>query len=189
LGHARSHKLKPQSSAISPARVAAFEILSRVADEGAYASVLLASRDHDLIAQDRALTHELTLGVLRWQLYLDHLISHYANRDASRLDQSVLIILRMGLYQLRFLTRIPAAAAVNDAVKLVRLARVSSADKFVNAILRRAVREPDYDPFKMQSPGFLLRLRIRVGLSSVGRSRLEWLRRMHLRERTTKSLR
>ena len=146
LGQATSRKSTKPSSAISPARLAAFEILSRVANEGAYASVLLASRDEDLIPPDRALTQELTLGVLRWQLYLDHLIAHYANRDPSRLDDAVLIVLRMGLYQLRFLDRIPAAAAVNDAVKLVRHARVSSADKFVNAVLRRAVRERDYDP-------------------------------------------
>jgi 16S rRNA (cytosine967-C5)-methyltransferase len=108
--------------------------------------VLLASLDDDLSTRDRALAYELTLGVLRWQLFLDRLISHYSNRDPARLDQAVLIVLRLGLYQLRFLTRIPPAAAVNDAVNLVRHARVSSADKFVNAVLRRAIREADFDP-------------------------------------------
>jgi 16S rRNA (cytosine967-C5)-methyltransferase len=52
----------------------------------------------------------------------------------------------MGLYQLRFLSRIPASAAVNESVKLVRRARVRSADSFVNAVLRRATREAEYDP-------------------------------------------
>src|SRR5688572_7372319 len=52
----------------------------------------------------------------------------------------------MGLYQLRFLSRIPASAAVNESVTLVRSAKLSSAAAFVNAVLRRAIREADYDP-------------------------------------------
>jgi 16S rRNA (cytosine967-C5)-methyltransferase len=142
----QASKAKKSSSGISPARLAALEILNRVESEGAYASILLATRENDLNPKDRALSHELTLGVLRRQLFFDHLIAHYANRDPSRLDQAVRNVLRLGLYQLRFLTRIPPAAAVNDAVKLVRHARVSSADKFVNAVLRRAIREAEYDP-------------------------------------------
>jgi 16S rRNA (cytosine967-C5)-methyltransferase len=141
-----SRTKKHQSSSISPARLIAFDVLRRVEEEGAYASVLLASAQDDLDARDRALSNELTLGVLRRQLTLDHLISHYANRAASRLDPAVRIALRMGLYQLRFLSRIPPSAAVNEAVKLVRFARVRSADKLVNAVLRRAIREADFDP-------------------------------------------
>ena len=59
---------------------------------------------------------------------------------------SVLLALRLGLYQLRFLTRIPASAAVDESVKIVQTARLSSARAFVNAVLRRATREPNYDP-------------------------------------------
>lgn len=131
---------------ISPARLVAFEILRRVQEEDAYASVLLAQKESELSVKDRSLCHELTMGVLRWQLTLDHIISHYAGRNPDRLDPPVLIALRMGLYQLRFLSRIPASAAVNEAVELVRFARLRSAEKFVNAVLRRALREPDYDP-------------------------------------------
>jgi len=58
----------------------------------------------------------------------------------------VTLALRLGLYQLRFLSRIPASAAVNQSVDLVRAARLASAASFVNAVLRRATREPDYDP-------------------------------------------
>jgi len=142
---------RSESSGISPARLTAFRILKRVEDEGAYASVLLANQDDSLSAKDRALAHELTMGVLRWQLTLDHLIAHYANRDSRRLDLAARISLRLGLYQLRFLTRIPASAAVNDAVKLVQFARIRSADKFVNAVLRRAIRESEYDPLSVVS--------------------------------------
>ena len=92
------------------------------------------------------MAHELVLGVLRWQLWLDKLIEHYAKRAPDSLDLPVLLALRLGLYQLRFLTRIPASAAVNESVNIVRGAGVSSAAAFVNAVLRRAIREADYDP-------------------------------------------
>src|ERR1043166_3839550 len=131
---------------ISPARRAAFEILRRVEDEGAFSSALLARADEDLHAKDRALCHELVLGSLRRQLWLDRSIEHFASRKIDSLDLAVVIALRLGLYQLRFLTRIPASAAINESVNLVKTARVKSAAGFVNAVLRRAAREPDYDP-------------------------------------------
>ncbi|HEV8370241.1 MAG TPA: 16S rRNA (cytosine(967)-C(5))-methyltransferase RsmB [Pyrinomonadaceae bacterium] len=129
---------------VSPARWAAFEILRKVED-GVFSSVLLA-RESQLDPPDQALCHELVLGVLRWQLNLDKVIEHYSNRSIETLDKSVLIALRLGLYQLRFLTRVPASAAVDESVKLVHTARLSSARSFVNAVLRRATREPLYDP-------------------------------------------
>ena len=134
-----------KSNSVSPARLTAFEILRRVG-EGAYASVLLASREDELSPPDRALCHELVMGVLRRQLWLDRLIEHYANRKVAVLDDSVRIILRIGLYQLRFLSRVPASAAVNESVNLVHFARLRSAGSFVNAVLRRATREPEIDP-------------------------------------------
>jgi 16S rRNA (cytosine967-C5)-methyltransferase len=130
---------------VSPARRAAFEILREV-EAGAFSSILLAEYEPQLKPADRALCHELVLGVLRRQLWLDKLVEHYAKRAVESLDLPVRIALRMGLYQLRFLTRVPASAAVNEAVNLVRSARVSSAAAFVNAVLRRAIREADFDP-------------------------------------------
>lgn len=134
-----------QRKDVSPARRAAFDILRRVAD-GAFSSVLLAADDPKLKPADRALAHELVLGVLRWQLWLDKIVEHFSKRRIESLDLPVRIALRLGLYQLRFLSRIPASAAVNESVTLVRSAKVSSAAAFVNALLRRAVREADYDP-------------------------------------------
>ena len=133
-----------QRESVAPARLAAFEILGRVAG-GSYASVLLAGSG-DLEPRDRALCHELVLGVLRFQLWLDLAIEHFAERSIARLDLPVLLALRLGLYQLRFLTRIPQSAAVNESVNLVRGSRVRSAASFVNAVLRRATREPQFDP-------------------------------------------
>lgn len=137
---------KASNSTVSPARLAAFEILQRVEQGGAFASVLLATQAEELQPNDRALCHELVMGVLRRRLWLDRLISHYSTRDSERLDVAVLIALRLGLYQLRFLSRVPASAAVNEAVNLVRRARLRSAEPFVNAVLRRATREADFDP-------------------------------------------
>jgi 16S rRNA (cytosine967-C5)-methyltransferase len=132
---------------VSASRRAAFEVLRRVEEEGAFASVLLASATAELRADDRALCYELVLGCLRRQLWLDKLIEHYAaGRAASRLDAPVRRALRLGLYQLRFLTRIPQSAAVNESVNLAHEARLRSAANFINAVLRRATREPDHDP-------------------------------------------
>jgi 16S rRNA (cytosine967-C5)-methyltransferase len=131
---------------VTQARLMAFNILRRVEEEGAYASVLLATIDDRMRAEDRALCYELVLGVLRRQLWLDSLIEHYTGRRVDSLDAPVRQTLRLGLYQLRFLSRIPASAIVNESVKIVYLARLRSAAPFVNAVLRRAAREPDYDP-------------------------------------------
>ena len=78
------------------------------------------------------------MGVLRFQLWLDLSIEHFSGRAITTLDLPVPLALRLGLYQLRFLTRIPHSAAVNESVNLVRRARVGSADSLVNAVLRRA---------------------------------------------------
>ena len=131
---------------ISPARRAAFEILRRVEQEGSYSSALLARPDNDLNEKDRGLSHELVLGVLRRRLWLDRALEHLAARKIDSLDLPVTLALRLGLYQLRFLSRIPASAAINESVNLVKAARLKSAATFVNAVLRRATREPNYDP-------------------------------------------
>lgn len=136
-----------QPKPISPARRAAFEILRRVFSEGAYASAVIASLpDTSLSREDRALAHEITLGVLRWQLSLDYFIERYAARPVARLDIPVVIALRMGIYQLRYLARVPPSAAVNESVNLVKQFGALSASGFVNAVLRKAARNPADQP-------------------------------------------
>ena len=125
---------------VSPARRVAFGILRRVEEESGYASVLLAAIDEEMRADDRALCYELVLGVLRWQLWLDALIEHYARRKAASLDAPVRRALRLGLYQLRHLTRIPQSAIVNESVNLAYIARLSSAASFINAVTRTGER-------------------------------------------------
>src|SRR2546421_7439719 len=123
---------------LSPARSLAYDILQLV-ENGGYASDLLHARAASLESRDAALAHELVFGVLRYRAQLDFLISHYSGRTA-RLDPEVRTALRISIYQLRYLDRIPPHAAVADSVTLARRARKSSAAGFVNAVLRKVDR-------------------------------------------------
>lgn len=125
--------------AISAARRIAFDVLRRVAAEDAYAADLLyAELGPNTKKADASLATELTLGVLRWQRLLDFLLQRYLERHPHQLDLEVLLALRLGLYQLRYLDRVPQHAAINESVELVKRARKSSAAGMVNAVLRRA---------------------------------------------------
>ena len=127
---------------ISPARKIAYEVLRRVEAEGAYASDLLhAELGARVKADDAGLATELVMGVLRWRRLLDFLLERHMKKPVARLDLPVALALRIGLYQLRFLERVPARAAVNESVELVKSARKSSAATLVNAVLRRASNE------------------------------------------------
>ena len=128
---------------VSLARAAAFDILMRVAEHGAYASELLHSEKFsDLSHADHALATQITMGVLRWQSALDSNLAAISSQKLERLDIEVLIALRMGLFQLRFLERVPARAAIFESVELVKRARKRSAAPFVNALLRKAEASP-----------------------------------------------
>jgi len=121
-------------NSISPARRTAFQILLRV-EAGAWASDLLVAHTQELDSRDAGLAWELVLGSLRRQTQLDFIIKRLAPR---KLDIEVRVALRLGLYQLRHLERIPAHAAVTESVELVKIAGKRSAAGLVNAILRRA---------------------------------------------------
>lgn len=127
------------SLVISPARIAAFDVLGKV-EAGGYASDLLMSATAGLDSRDAGLAEEIVFGVLRFQAQLDYLVEHYSG-SRRKLDSEVRIALRMGVYQLRYLDRIPAHAAVAESVDLVKRARKRSAAGLVNAVLRKVGRE------------------------------------------------
>jgi 16S rRNA (cytosine967-C5)-methyltransferase len=134
------------STKVSPARESASDILLRIEREDAFASSLLASPRYDRLSpEDRGLLQELVLGVLRWRGQLDFLIERYARRTLAKLDREVIVALRLGLYQLKFLSRIPAHAAINESVNLTKRLGKKSAAPFVNALLRSAEREKAVD--------------------------------------------
>jgi 16S rRNA (cytosine967-C5)-methyltransferase len=127
---------------ISPARTAAFDILLRVETEKAFTSVLLPQYEDKLSPADRALCHELVLGTLRRQIWLDRLIDTLTGR--KKLDIEVRIALRLGIYQLNFLDKVPPYSAINESVNLVQRARKTSAKPFVNAVLCRTAKDQIY---------------------------------------------
>lgn len=126
----------------SPARAAAFQILMRVERDDAYASELLHSDALSKLSnRDHGLTTELLMGVLRWRSLLDEYVSAASSQKLTRLDPEVLTSLRMGAYQLRFLSKVPARAAIFESVELVKGAKKKSAASFVNAVLRKIEKE------------------------------------------------
>jgi len=127
---------------ISPARIAAFEILIRIESTDAYASELLhASRFSRLSPADHRLLMEIGMGVLRWRSLLDETIRPHSSQPLAKLDLEVLTSLRMGVYQLLFLDRIPQYAAIDESVELTKRVRKRSAAGFVNAVLRKIAKE------------------------------------------------
>ncbi|HXB65913.1 MAG TPA: 16S rRNA (cytosine(967)-C(5))-methyltransferase RsmB [Solirubrobacteraceae bacterium] len=122
----------------SSARVCAYAVLRRVFEQGAYADFALRAQARELDARDRALAMRLSYGAVQRRGTLDHLIERLAERPVQRLDAPVLAALRLGLYELLFLSGAPNHAVVADAVEL---AKVGRGHGLVNAVLRRATRE------------------------------------------------
>jgi len=127
---------------VSPARKSAFEILFQVDAGNAFASDLLQSRQVSALSErDRGLATEIVMGVLRWRGEIDHRLEQLSGRSPQSLDGEVLTSLRMGIYQIAFLEKIPKSAAVNESVELTKLSRKRSAAGLVNAVLRKCQPE------------------------------------------------
>ena len=121
---------------IAPARRAAYQVVRRVFDDDAYADRALQSAVVDLDARDRALAQRLSFGTVQRVRTLDYGIEQLGKRPVRKLDPPVLASLRLGAYQLAF-TDLPGHAVVDDAVELVRAARLERAVPFTNAVMRR----------------------------------------------------
>ncbi|MGB8581037.1 MAG: 16S rRNA (cytosine(967)-C(5))-methyltransferase RsmB [Candidatus Sulfotelmatobacter sp.] len=149
----KKRKREPQA-AVSPARAAAFDILLRIERESSYATELLHSKTFASLSKaDHSLATELVMGVLRWRSLLDLEISRSSSLALSKLDLEILTALRLAVYQLRGLSRIPARAAIYESVEVVKRARKRSAAPFVNAVLRKidgaALRSSEFDPLQI----------------------------------------
>jgi 16S rRNA (cytosine967-C5)-methyltransferase len=122
---------------VAPARRAAFEVVRRVFEEGAYADRALARAVRGLDQRDRALAQRLAYGTVQQRRTVDHAIERLGRRPVAKLDPPVLAALRLGTYQLGWVDGVPRYAAVNESVDLARSAGVARAVPFVNAVLRR----------------------------------------------------
>lgn len=115
----------------------------REAGEEAFVETILekALADSLLSPADRRLAHELVCGVVRWQATLDWLIARQAARPLQK--PKLQILLRLGLYQIFWLDRIPSHAAVNETVEMAKRGGMAAQAGFVNAMLRNYLREFD----------------------------------------------
>lgn len=147
-------------------RRTALEILVRVARERGFADVLLGHRLVGFAAPDRRLVTQMVLGTIAWQGRLDYELARVSSRPLDEIEATVLAVLRMALYQVRILTRVPPHAAVDTAVTLAREGAGNAAGRFVNGILRNALRRPVEMP---------LRERDEVAYLAVVHSHPRWL--------------
>jgi len=123
--------------AASPARQAAYEVVLRVFEHDAYADRALAGAAATLDVRDRALAQQIAYGTVQRVRALDHGIEALARRPVAKLDPPVRTALRIGAYQLAYLTGVARHAAVNETVELVRSAGLERAVAFTNAVMRR----------------------------------------------------
>ena len=160
----------PPPRPASPARRAAFAVLLRLEPTRERPRPprpdALIARLEDAEGQppndrDRALARELVFGVLRRRRALDYALDSYSRRPVGKLDLPVRTALRLGLYQLRYLDRVPASAAVHESVSLAAASARPGAAGLVNAVLRAYLRADHPWP----RPGGDRDLYLRAGLS------------------------
>ena len=127
------------------ARQIALEVICAILDEGAYANIALnkALRSHSCDDRDRRFITELVYGTVKATGTLDWLLSQLSSRPVSKIDKVIVNILRMGLYQLFYLDKVPASAACNESTELAKACSHLGTAKFVNGILRSAVRSKE----------------------------------------------
>lgn len=131
-------------SQVSPARKCAFAILIEVERGRGHCDTLLRGKNVEALSDaDRKLTTALVLGTLRWQINLDQRIRPVLKHPNAKLDPEVLIALRLGTFQLLYMERIPARAAIDESVELAKQSGQKFAARMVNAVLRKlAARQP-----------------------------------------------
>ncbi len=146
------------------ARQLALQILYDISYEGAYANLALSAALSRVqsAAADRAFCTELVYGTLRRQGTLDYILSRFCREKLAKLPPLILLALRLGAYQLLYMDKIPASAAVNESVKLARRFGHQGTAGLTNAVLRRIDREraaiaaPAFWPDKASAPAEFL---------------------------------
>jgi 16S rRNA (cytosine967-C5)-methyltransferase len=156
----------------TPARACAYAVVRRVFEEGAWADRALhgEAKRMRLDPRERALATRLAFGTVQRRATLDALIEELTGRPIDRLDPAVLAALRLGAFQLAYLDRIPAHAAVGESVELAKAAGSPGGARLVNAVLRRAARE---------APAWLARLSDDTpAAAALKHSHPEWIARL-----------
>ena len=134
----------PNNQKLKNARQLALEVLLAVAAEGAYSNLALSrvlNSNASLPAAERALLTELVYGTLRMQGTIDYILGCFVKQGLAKLPLKILLILRLGVYQLLFMERIPPSAAVNESVKLAKRYGHQGTASLTNAVLRNVERQ------------------------------------------------
>ncbi len=126
---------------MTPARGCAFTVVRRVFEHGAYADRAFQAEAAGLEPRERALAMRMAFGTVQRRATLDHVAARLVSRSLEDLEPAVLAAIRLGLFQLLYLDGVPAHAAVDESVEMVKTASPGGAG-LVNAVLRRAAREP-----------------------------------------------
>ncbi len=123
-------------------RYIAYKALYQVDSENSYSNLTLDAylKNSDLSDRDSTFVSALFYGVLEKKITLDYIISRFSSIRLKKIEQKTLIIIRMGVYQLVFMDKIPDSAAVNESVKLCKKERLYHSGGFVNGILRSIAR-------------------------------------------------
>ena len=147
--------LEKGDNTVVSARLLAFQILLNLEQKGSYPDRLIRGaldRHSRLDERDRALLTELVYGVVRWRGRLDWHIGQLSRTKPEKMEPAVLILLRLALYQVFFLSRVPAHAAVNESVEIAKSSQPPHIVKFVNGVLREAVRREESGGWAWPSP-------------------------------------
>lgn len=142
--------MKCEWSGLMPSvRKIALDVLLKVEKNKSYSNLLVNSylEKGNLPERDAAFLTALVYGVLENAICLDYFISHFASRSAAKLDPPVRTILRMGAYQLIFLTHVPSHAAVSESVELAKKCGAARASGFINAVLRKIAVQAQNLPY------------------------------------------
>ena len=135
---------------IDKTREIALKILYKIDKEKAYSNIVLneyiKQNRKNLQDRDISLISEIVYGTTTWKLTLDEIIKKYSKLKLKKLSIWILNILRMGIYQIIFLDKIPKSAAVNESVELAKRYGHKSSSNFVNAILRK-IDKKDYEEY------------------------------------------
>ena len=135
---------------IDKTRELALKILYKIDKEQAYSNIVLndelKQNRKNLSDKDIGLISEIVYGVTTWRLTLDEIIKKYSKIRLKKISPWILNVLRMGVYQIIFLDKIPKSAAVNESVNLAKRYGHSSSSNFTNAILRK-IEKSDYEEF------------------------------------------
>lgn len=142
----------PASAEPGGVRAAAVRVVERTITGRSPADRLLARAARAFDERDRRLLSELVYGVLRWRLRLDVVLARAARRPLEEIDRELVSVLEVAAFQLLFLDRVPAHAAVGEAVTEARRRRGPGAAGFANAVLRRVAGAPELAAWPVEEP-------------------------------------